>query len=145
MDRLSPFGIEPFDRNIALADEQSLTSLMGLWQLFETIHEQVTKLHAAGLAHGDLFLHNIIIPASPIGVFLIDFELAVDKNKATEEAWEKACFSDFEEIYRCATYIQCSLGKQTSPLAEATLARLNELFGSTAERFQKAIDRHSFL
>ncbi len=145
MDRLSPFGVEPLDRNIALAEEQGITSLMGLWTLFETVYDQITHLHAAGLAHGDLFLHNIIIPSSPIGVFLIDFELAVEKKEASEEGWKKACTSDFEELHQSATYIQCGLGKQTGPLAEASLARLSELFGDSAARFQKAVDRHSFL
>lgn len=145
LNRLSPFGAEPLDRNIPIAEEKDTTSLMGLWGLLETAHDQITRLHAAGLAHGDLFFHNIIIPSSPIGVFLIDFELAVEKQETSEEAWAKACHSDFEELLQSAVYIQCGLGKQVGSLAEASLSRLDELFGDGAPRFQKAVDRHSLL
>ncbi|NOX98885.1 MAG: hypothetical protein GXP30_03985 [Verrucomicrobia bacterium] len=145
LSRLYPFGVEPLDRNINLAEEGETTSLMGLWNLLETAHEQVTRLHAAGLAHGDLFFHNIIVPSSPIGIFLIDFELAVEKQGVSDEAWQKACSADFEELHQTAVYIQCGLGKQVGDLAENSLARLDELFGTSSQRFQKAVDRHSFL
>ncbi|MFK5920779.1 MAG: lipopolysaccharide kinase InaA family protein [Verrucomicrobiota bacterium] len=145
LNKLCPFGVEPLEHNIALAEEQNTTSLMGLWHLLETLDQQISKLHAAGLAHGDLFFHNVIVPSSPIGVFLIDFELAVEKNKVSEEIWQKACQSDLEELQRNAVYLQCVLGKQTGPLAEKSLSRLDTLFTNTASRFQKAVDRHSFL
>jgi len=145
LNRLSPFGIEPLDRNIEIAEDCDTLSLMGIWGLLETVHDQVTKLHTAGLAHGDLFLHNIIIPSSPIGVFLIDFELAVEKNEVSPKDWEKACAADFEELHRTAIYVQCGLGKQTGSLAETSLAHLEQLFGDTAPRFKKSVDRHSLL
>lgn len=145
LNRLSPFGVEPPERNIGVAEEKDVTSLMGLWSLFETVHEQITTLHASGLAHGDLFLHNIIIPSSPIGVFLIDFELVIEKKEVSDEAWEKACAADFDELYHGAVYIQCGLGKQNGPLAEESLGFLDDLFGNTAPRFQKAVERHSLL
>lgn len=145
LNRLSPFGVEPLDRNIAIAEDCDTTSLMGMWGLLETIHGQITKLHGAGLAHGDLFLHNIIVSSSPIGVFLIDFELAVEKKEVSDEDWEKACAADFEELYQTATYVQCGLGKQAGHLAEASLAHLKPLFGDSAPRFKKAVSRHSLL
>ncbi|MCF6313376.1 MAG: hypothetical protein L3J39_13085 [Verrucomicrobiales bacterium] len=145
LNKLSPFGVEPLDHNIAVAEEQTTTSLIGLWNLLETLNQQITLLHQAGIAHGDLFFHNAIVPSSPIGVFLIDFELAIEKGKVEEDVWEKARLSDLEELHRTATYIQCGLGKQTSALAQASLSRLPELFDKNASRFQKAIDRHSFL
>src|SRR5690606_32232791 len=141
----SPFGVEPLERNIAIAEDCGTTSLIGLWKLLETIHGQVTKLHGAGLAHGDLFLHNIIVAPSPVGVFLIDFELAAEKTQVSDEDWEKACGSDFEELYQTATYVQCGLGKQSGPLAEASLSRLGTLFGDSSQRFKKAVSRHSLL
>jgi len=145
LDRLSPFGIEPPDHNIGIAEDCELTSLMGLWKLFENVHDQITKLHAAGLAHGDLFLHNIIISLSPIGVFLIDFELAVEKKEISAEEWQKACSNDFEEVHRAATYVQCGLGRQSGSLAETSLSHLDLLFGDIAPRFLKAVQRHSLL
>jgi len=145
MDRLSPFGVEPLEQNIALAEKTDTLSLIGLWNLFETLNEQISRLHQAGLAHGDLFLHNIIVPSSPVGIFLIDFEMAVEKKNVAKEVWEKARQADLEELHRSAVYIQCGLGKQTSPLAETSLSRLSELFGNASSRFQKAVDRHSFL
>jgi len=90
LNRISPFGIEPLDRNIGVAEECESSSLIGMWGLFASVQDQVEKLHAAGIAHGDLFMHNIIISLSPIGVFLIDFELAVEKKKVSSEDWEKA-------------------------------------------------------
>ena len=145
LNRISPFGMDPLERNISVAEDCDTSSLIGMWGLFETVHDQISKLHAAGLAHGDLFLHNIIISSSPIGVFLIDFELAVEKKEISEEEWRKACSADFEELHRAAIYVQCGLGKQSGPLAETSLAHLKQLFGDIAERFKKSVDRHSLL
>ena len=59
---------------------------IGLWRLVEVLHGQVTALHRAGLVHGDLFLHNVIVSTSPIGVYPIDFEHAADRaESATDE------------------------------------------------------------
>ena len=145
LNRLSPFGVEPLDRNIAIAEESELQSLMGLWGLFESVYQQVTSLHEAGLAHGDLFLHNVIVSPSPIGAFLIDFELAIDQEDVSEEKWKEACDADCEELFQSAVYVQCGLGKQVGPLAENSLSRLEDLFGNSASRFAKSVDRHSYL
>ncbi|MEM7146953.1 MAG: lipopolysaccharide kinase InaA family protein [Verrucomicrobiota bacterium] len=139
--RLSPFGSEPPDSNIPVAQETEAAQLIALWKLLEELHSKTTKLHENGLAHGDLFLHNVIVALTPIEVCLIDFELAVKQSDVDDEKWPATCQADLAEMFREAIYIQCGLGPQAGPLAEASQTALPTLFEETAlPRFQRALD-----
>jgi hypothetical protein len=137
--RLSPFGTEPPESNIATAQDAEATQLIALWKLLEDLYAKTQKLHANGLAHGDLFLHNVIISLSPVEVCLIDFELGVKKDDCDDEKWEKSRLADFTEMHREAVFVQCGLGTQVGPLAEASQNALPELFGNAASRFERAL------
>lgn len=145
LSRLSPFGTEPYESNIATAQNAEPAGLIALWRLLEDVHAHVGKLHAHGLAHGDLFLHNVIVSLSPLAVFPIDFELARRQNDLTAEEWDAACHADFEILLREAVYVLCGLGRQSGSLGEAALSRLPGLVGDSAGRFERAIDDGSTL
>lgn len=139
---LSPFGVQPEDANIRIAREADPAALIGLWHLLGAVHEQVLRLHEHGVAHGDLFLHNVIVSFFPLGAHLIDFEQARlrDRPAAPRPApWEEACAADLREILREALCIQCGLGRQAGPLAGASLAALPSLFADPG-RFDRALD-----
>ncbi|MEM8954955.1 MAG: lipopolysaccharide kinase InaA family protein [Verrucomicrobiota bacterium] len=141
LPRLSPFGAEPLESNITVAQESTATQLIALWKLLEELHTKTTKLHDNGLAHGDLFLHNVIVALTPIEVCLIDFELSVKKDDVEEEKWLATCQADLSEMLREAIYIQCGLGPQAGPLADASRDALPTLFAKTAlHRFHRALD-----
>lgn len=138
--KLSPFGVEPIDANIAIAEKLDHLHLIGYWRLLEEVYGQVTRLHEGGLAHGDLFIHNVIVSLAPVGIFLIDFELSVDRDEAgDEEKWEKAVREDFREILLEAVCVQCGLGIQAGPLAEHSLEELESLTGTAHDRFVRAL------
>lgn len=137
--RLSPFGAEPEEANIAIARELELAPVVGLWKLLEEAFGKVRALHAGGLAHADLELHNFIVCPSPVEVMIIDFENAVVRE-ADEEVWAAKCETDLENILREAVLLQCQLGRQTGALADAALERLDELF-KAPDRFQREIAR----
>lgn len=142
-DRLSPFGIEPPEGNIAVAETANPARLIGLWNLMETIYGQVNQLHRNGLAHGDLFLHNVIVSLSPIGVYLIDFEQSLGEDACeSPEKWGQIRREDFASILREAVFVQCGLGRQEGPLANAALKALPDLFRSE-RTFRAAIERKS--
>ncbi|MEM1296657.1 MAG: lipopolysaccharide kinase InaA family protein, partial [Verrucomicrobiota bacterium] len=137
---LSPLGVEPIERNISLARECETTFLIGLWHLLESVFAELQLLHEAGMAHGDLFLHNVIVSLSPIKVFLIDFEQCVELNTLPKgKSWEGVCAADEEEILKQAVFVQCTLGEQQGALAERSKERLADLFGSNTEKFEKAM------
>ena len=129
LDKLAPFGLEPPDANLRVAEEMPIAARIGLWRLFEVLHGQITALHRAGLVHGDLFLHNVIVSTAPIGVYPIDFELAVERAEtATDEAWRELCEQDLLELRRAAAYLLCVLGPQPGELAAEIGTRLEDLF-----------------
>ncbi len=146
LSRISPFGTEPPESNIATAQEAETALLIGLWDLLSNLYDQVTQLHDGGLAHGDLYLHNAIVSTSPVRIFLIDYELAVKKRDCdSEEKWQKAVDADLRELLTEAIYVQAGLGSQRGPLAEASLEALPVFFEKTHRRFQRAISQRSNL
>ncbi len=129
LDKLAPFELDPPDANLRVAEEMPITARIGLWRVFEVLHGQVTTLHRAGVVHGDLFLHNVIVSTSPIGVYPIDFEHAEGRAEtATDEAWRGICEQDLLELRKAAAYLLCVLGPQPGELAAEIGARVEDLF-----------------
>lgn len=137
--RLSPFDSEPPESNIAKAEKPPLATVAGLWRLAEELLNQLLALHEGGLAHGDAELHNFIVCPSPLETVLIDFEAAVQRPKADEDASRQRCELDLAPLLREAVYLQCALGRQPSRLGELSWQRMDALFKSP-ERFRKAIE-----
>jgi hypothetical protein len=137
--RLSPFGGEPPENNIAKAQKLDVATAAGLWRLAEEVLEQHVLLQAGGLAHGDAELHNTIICPAPLEPILIDFEAAVEREAIDEAAWGARCKLDLEPLLREAVYLQCALGRQPSRLGALSFDRMAELFRSP-ERFARAIE-----
>jgi hypothetical protein len=136
--RLSPFGVEPEESNVALARNLDLAAAAGLWRLLEEAFRQLRTLHEAGLAHGDPELHNFIVCPAPLELQVIDFENAVERGN-DDAAWASRCETDLLELLREAIFLQCALGRQTGPLAELAWQRMDQLF-KAPERFQREID-----
>jgi hypothetical protein len=137
--RLSPFGGDPPENNIAKAEAQTLPATAGLWRLAEEMLAQLQLLHDGGLAHGDAELHNCIICPSPLEPILIDFESAVRRETLSDAAWKRRCELDLEPILREAVYLQCALGRQTGRLGELAWTHLDRLF-KTSDSFRRAIE-----
>lgn len=142
--RISPFGVEPEESNMRVAESLPLASAAGLWRLSEAMLSELTTLHGAGLAHGDAELHNFVVCPSPLEMIPIDFESAVPRTALDDEAWDKRCAADLIPLLREAIFLQCALGRQEGPLAEKSLGELNRLFKSP-DRFRRAIDQQSDL
>jgi hypothetical protein len=136
--RLSPFGIEPEEANLALAEKLGLPTAAGLWRLLHEAFDSLSRLHAAELSHGDLELHNLVVCPSPLECILIDFEAAARKDELSEAEFAKRKQSDFLPMLREAIFLQCALGPQTGPLAEMARARIAESF-KRPERFLEEI------
>ncbi len=143
-NRLSPFGAEPEEANLPLAKKLPLPSAAGLWRLLQDAFDALSKLHVAGIAHGDLELHNLIVCASPLECILIDFEATVRKDGLEEAAFEKRCQADFLPMLKEAILLQCALGAQPGPLADMACARAAEVFKRPA-RFLAEIGAQSKL
>ncbi|MBV9128439.1 MAG: hypothetical protein JO117_10165 [Verrucomicrobia bacterium] len=127
--KLSPFtGVEPPERCLPLARTAGPAALVGLWRLAEEVFAQLGKLHARGYAHGDMELHNVIVCLAPARAFLIDFESATRDFVGPREQWEAQVARDLAEPLRLAVLLQCGLGRQEGPLAEAALEALPRLF-----------------
>jgi hypothetical protein len=141
--RMSPFGSEPPESNIDKAQKLPLATAAGLWWLAEGAVEQLQRLHAGGLAHGDAELHNCIVCPAPLEPLLIDFESASRREAFDEEAWRKRCDLDLEPWLREAIYLQCALGRQPSRLGELSWQRMPALRLGAAERFQRAIEKQA--
>lgn len=140
--RLSPYGASPVESNIWKARDVHLATAAGLWHFAEAAFQQLTQLHAAGIAHGDAELHNFIVCPSPLEILPIDFESAMRQSKLADVDWQRRCELDLEPLLREAIYIQCTLGRQSSPLAELAWASADRLFADP-ERFREAITQRA--
>ena len=140
--RLTPFGVEPVENNVHIAEEIDLATAIGLWWLCGRAFDELTRLHEAGLAHGDMELHNIAVAPSPAEAVLIDFELAKRKKDLSPADWDKAVHADFTELLKEAVFLQCALGRQSGPLADMAIDRIGELFASPG-CFERRIRRQA--
>jgi hypothetical protein len=143
-DRIMAFGTEPDDSNIRHADRLSLAAAAGLWLLAERAMAALTRLHAAGLAHGDAELHNFIVCYAPLDVVPIDFDMAILGDAVSEDEWRRHCAADLEPLLKIAVFLQCALGAQEGPLAELSLRHVDTLF-ARSEPFRRAIEQRSGL
>jgi hypothetical protein len=137
--RLTAFGGEPPENNIAKAQKLPFATAAGLWRIAEDMLSQHLLLHEGGLAHGDAELHNFIVCSAPLAPILIDFEAAVRRETIDDAAWDLRRGRDLEPLLREAIYLQCALGRQPSRLGELSWSRLEQLFRSH-ERFRRAIE-----
>jgi hypothetical protein len=137
--RLTPFGGEPPENNIAKAQKLPLAIAAGLWRLAEETLAQLLQLQDGGLAHGDAELHNCIVCPAPLEAILIDFEAAVRRETIGDVAFETRCALDLQPLLREAVYLQCALGRQPGRLGELCWTFMGELFRS-ADRFRRAIE-----
>jgi hypothetical protein len=129
LDKLAPFGFEPPDANLRVVEEMTIAARIGLWQLLESLHDQIARLHRGGLVHGDLCLHNAIVATSPVGVYPIDFECASERESAaSEEAWVERCDRDFAELRSAALFLLAVLGPQPGELASGAIRRIDALY-----------------
>ncbi len=142
--RLTPFGIEPEDQNIAIARDLDLARAAGLWFLMEQAFARFQMLHSGGFAHGDAELHNLIVCPAPLDLLLIDFEAAHLRADEDAPAWARRCAADLTQILREAIFLQCALGSQPGPFAERAWADLDRLF-TAPDRFRRAIQRQAAL
>jgi hypothetical protein len=138
--RLTPFIIEPEDRNLRCATELALPAAAGLWRLAEEAYGRLCTLHAGGLAHGDAELQNFVVCPAPLEVVLIDFESAVLRDNVDAAAWAARCAADKVPLLREAIFLQASLGRQRGDFAEAAWSAAPKLFRD-GERFLRAIER----
>jgi Lipopolysaccharide kinase (Kdo/WaaP) family len=141
-NRLSPFGKEPDEANLEPAQKLNLAAAAGLWHFLQDAYAALTRLHAAGIAHGDLELHNLIVCSSPLECILIDFEATVRKAELGEGAFDKRCADDFLPMLKEAILLQCALGAQPGPLADMARAKIEKLF-KRPERFLSEIGEQS--
>ncbi len=134
-NRLSPFGVEPEESNLSLARELGLAAAAGLWRIIEEAFAQLQKLHAGGLAHGDLELHNLIVSPAPLEPLLIDFGNSVERSEA-DVLWQTRCDKDFTQLLREAIFLQCALGRQPGGLADLAWEQMEQLL-KAPERFRR--------
>jgi hypothetical protein len=137
-DRTMPFGTDPEESNIRHASGLTLSAAAGLWLLAEQTMEILTRLHDAGLTHGDAQLHNFILCYAPLEIVPIDFDMSVLREGVTEDAWQQRIADDLEPLLKIAVFLQCALGEQRGSLAELSRSRLDTLF-VRQEPFRRAI------
>ncbi len=140
--RLTPFGADPVEGNVPIAEELDLAKALGLWWLCCRAFDCLLRLHKGGMVHGDMELHNIAVAPSPAEVVLIDFELARRRKDLSAEEWEKMVRADFTELLKETVYLQCALGRQPGALADMAMERIRELFSSPG-RFERRIRRQA--
>jgi len=140
VDKLSPLG-QLSESSIVQARHADPLALIGFWKVLEGVYTQLGRLHASGLVHGDMVLHNVIVCTAPFGVFLVDFESARRKEDApSDEEWRRLCAADFGQLFQEALHLQCVLGRQAGPLADAAIAAVPELYPNGVPRYLKAIE-----
>lgn len=140
--RLTPFGVEPVENNVGIAEELHLATAVGLWFLCCQAFDELVRLHENGMVHGDMELHNITVAPSPAEAVLIDFELSRRRADLTDAEWQKFVAADFTELLKEAVYLQCALGKQPGPLAGMAMEKIGDLFPSPG-RFERRIRRQA--
>lgn len=140
--RLTPFGADPPEGNVAVARETGLAEALGLWWLCVQAFDQLNRLHEAGMVHGDMELHNLAVTPSPAEVVLLDFELAKKRDEVAAEDWERLVREDFAGLLREAVYLQCALGRQPGPMADMAMERIGDLFASPGS-FERHIRRQA--
>jgi hypothetical protein len=140
-ERLTPFGTEPEESNLRAAQKLPLAAAAGLWGFAEDALEDLSTLHDAGLAHGDVQLHNLVVCPSPLDLVLVDFEAAVHRDGVSEEAWRVQRAEDVTPLLREAVFLQCALGRQAGRLADRSVAEMDRLFRSP-DAFRRAIEAH---
>ncbi len=139
--RLTPFGVEPEESNIRVAQNLPLATAAGLWRLAEEGLQRLTSLHAGGLSHGDAELQNFVVCPAPLELVVIDFEAAVHQSALDTAAWERARAKDLEPLLREAIFLQCALGRQEGQLADLSWDGMDRLFRSP-DLFRRAIESH---
>jgi hypothetical protein len=137
--RLTPFGVDPEEGNLRIAQKVHVAAAAGLWGFVERAFKQLSTLHDAGLAHGDAELHNVVVCPSPLDVVVVDFEAAIRRDPLEESAWQARCAADLTALLREAVFLQCVLGRQRGPLADVSWFELDRLFRSP-DRFRRAIE-----
>jgi hypothetical protein len=142
LSTLLPFQTEPEDRNLRHARDLALPAAIGLWRLTELVYDDLVKLHAGGLAHGDAELHNFVVCPAPLETVVVDFEAAVLKDALDADGWEKRKQLDLDPLLRLAALLQCSLGAQPGELAERCASRMPALFRDP-NKFVREMDRQS--
>ncbi len=140
--RISPFGIDPEENNVALARELPLAAAAGLWNLMEQAFSRFTTLHENRFVHRDAELHNLIVCPAPLELLIIDFENATDRDSLEESKWDSSRKADLTLILREAIFLQCALGQQTGPLATTAWQEMDSLF-KAPERFRREIRRQA--
>jgi hypothetical protein len=143
-NRLSPFGAEPEEANLPLSRKLHLAQAAGLWRLLSDAFDALCKLHAAGIAHGDLELHNLIVCSSPLECILIDFEATIRKDEVDEATFQKRCADDFLPMLKEVILLQCALGAQPGRMAELARENADKVF-KRPERFLAEIGDQSKL
>jgi hypothetical protein len=143
-DTVLPFGSEPEESNIQHADKLSLATAAGLWLLSEQMLDTLSKLHRAGLTHGDAELHNFIVCSAPLAVVPIDFDMALQRADVDDQEWERRCKEELEPLLKVGVFLQCALGAQSGALAELSRRRMAELFQRPLA-FERAIEERSGL
>jgi hypothetical protein len=114
-----------------------------LWHLAQSAYSLVRALQEAGLSHGDAHLHNFIVCPSPLQVLPVDFEIATVREDYEEAQWTAHCDGERQYILQLAVYLQCALGRQSGPMADEALRRLDTLV-SPAETFRRAITERTY-
>jgi hypothetical protein len=110
--QLSPFDPDSEDTSLRRVRTVQLAAAAGLWRLAEEAYDQLKRLHAAGMSHGDAALQNFIVCPAPLEVVLIDFEAAMLREQTDAETWERRCAADLAPILREAVLLQACLGLQ---------------------------------
>ncbi len=134
-----PFGTEPEDSNIKHADDLTLSAAVGLWLLAERVMTALSKLHRAGLTHGDAQLQNFVVCYAPVDIVPIDFDMSIERDAVSAETWESECARDLEPLLKVAVFLQCALGAQEGDLADLSRARMDTLF-VRSEPFRRAVE-----
>ncbi len=126
LDRLTPFTLEPPEQNVEVGRKCPELQLYGLWMLLREAYDNLYKLHEKNFFHRDLELHNCTFCPRPTKLFLIDFGAANELKPGEDRG--KLKFNDLKQILTQAIFVQCALGKQSDPLAEASILHAQNLF-----------------
>jgi hypothetical protein len=130
--QLLPFGTEPEESNLRHAERLGLQAAAGLWLLAVQAFSTLTRLHEAGLAHGDAQPQNFVVCPAPLEVLPIDFDMSVIREEIAEDDWERRCAADLEPLLRTALFLQCALGVQPDRLGNLARSRIDALLARPA-------------